>query len=171
MLDSNEFSRQTSLPRWNVQCLSINFSSEAGMCIQCRQRCTRSKLHVLLPQTTEFLERCERFRCGVLSELWPSVKIWVDINVDVNSTTTSHWVWFLKPQRCGSQTQNVVQKPLRGSQHEFLHVLHHALLNSARWRANFTRGFGSEHPSEKWPMLSLDRGTFSCCSFTRWRTP
>lgn len=27
-----------------------------------------------------------------------------------------HWVWFLKPQRCGSQTQNVVQKPLRGVQ-------------------------------------------------------
>jgi hypothetical protein len=87
-----------------------------------------------------------RLHSELLSELWPSVKIWVDINVDVNSTTTSHWVWFLKPQRWGSQTQNVVQKPLRGSQHEFLHVLHHALLNSARWRANFTRGFGSEHP-------------------------
>ena len=66
------------------------------------------------------------------SELWPSVKICVDINVDVHPTTTSHWVWFLKPQRCGSQTQNVVQKPLRGSQHEFLHVLHHARLGTAR---------------------------------------
>lgn len=50
------------------------------------------------------------------------VKKFTGRHVDVHAgpTTTRHWVWFLKPQRCGSQTQNVVQKPLKGSlQNEF----------------------------------------------------